>query len=179
MLEAARLLRDDERVYFIFIGEGEKRADVVAYISCNTLTNVRVFPFQPENMLPFTLPLGDISLVALDEGMEDLMVPSKVFSYLAAGSAVIAVANDSSELSDILAQADCGQRVAPRQPLALAEAIRRMVDDPARLAELRVNARTLAERHYSREAGIDAFASILVNAGLLPRQNSEEVIDGA
>lgn len=169
MLEAARLLRDDKLIRFIFIGDGEKRADVDAYVSHHRLSNVRAFPFQPEEMLPFTLSLGDISLVALDEGMEDLMVPSKAFFYLAAGSALIAIANDNSELSDLLERSDVGIRVSPRQPEALAGAIRLMAADHMRLAKLRANARMLAERHYSREAGVGAFARILDEAGLASR----------
>jgi colanic acid biosynthesis glycosyl transferase WcaI len=138
----------------------------VTFAERHELTNLRVFPFQPEDRLPFTLPLGDIALVALDEGMEDLMVPSKAFFYLAAGSALIAIANEPSELSDLLQQGEIGVHVGPRQPAALAEAIRALAADSERLAPMRAEARRLAEERYSRDAGVTAFAHILNEAGL-------------
>ena len=166
ILEAARQLRDEPAIFFLLIGEGEKHAEAVAFTERHQLKSLRVFPFQPEERLPFTLPLGDIALVALDEGMEDLMVPSKAFFYLAAGSALIAIANEPSELSDLLEQGEIGVRVGPRQPAALAEAIRALAADSERLAAMRAEARRLAEERYSRDAGVTAFAHILNEAGL-------------
>ena len=92
ILAAAEILQVDSRIRFVFIGDGSKRFSVEEYISCFPDGNVKYYPFQPEPMLPYTLPLGDISLVSLDEGLEELMVPSKFFSYLAAGSAILAIA---------------------------------------------------------------------------------------
>lgn len=166
MLEAARLLRHNERICFVFIGEGDKHAEVVAYVARHGLSNVLVFPFQPEEMLPFTLSLADVSLVALDEGMEDLMVPSKICAYMAAGSAVIAITNVPSELADLLAYGDYGTVVPPSRPRALAEVIAGLAADPARLTKWRANARNIAERHFSRDVGVHAFATILENSGL-------------
>lgn len=172
ILEAARQLREETGIFFLLIGEGEKYAEAVAYAGCYALRNLDVFPFQPEEQLPLTLALGDIALVTLDEGMEDLMVPSKVFYYLAAGSAVIAIANGQSELSDLLEQGDIGVRVPPRQPGILAEAIRDLAANPARLAVLKRNARELAETSYALGAGIAAFTSLLSRAGLGPANDN-------
>lgn len=168
ILEAARMLRDVPRIYFLLIGEGEKYVDAVNFVAHHALANIRVLPFQPEDRLPCTLPLGDIALVALDDGLEDLMVPSKVFFYLAAGSAVIAIANDQSELSDLLAQGEVGMRIPPRHPELLAEMIQELVADPGRLADLKRNARQLAESTYAREIGIGNFVNLLTQAGLAP-----------
>ena len=85
ILEAARLLRNDHRISFLFIGDGAKSTELEAFISKHDLKNVSLFPFQPEDMLPYTLSIADISLVTLDEGMEDLMVPSKTFFLLSRG----------------------------------------------------------------------------------------------
>lgn len=170
ILEAANLLRDDCRIFFLMIGEGVKLPHAIAFVHRHRLTNVHVFPFQPEEQLPFTLSLGDISLVALDDGMEDLMVPSKVYSYLAAGSAVIAIANHPSELLETLSESDCGLSVRPRHPSDLVEAILELVSDPGRLSRLQTNARVLAVERYSRDVGVKDFACVLENSGLLPAQ---------
>jgi len=167
MLKAAKLLQDQKRVRFVFIGNGEKLPAVESYIQQYPDGNVRVFPFQPEEMLPYTLTLADISLVALDEGFEELMVPSKVFSYLAAGSAVVAIANDNSELSDVMDKADIGMRVSAGNPKALTEAILQLVNDPLRLTACQDNARKLAISCYSRDSGVQTFYDVLQKHGLV------------
>lgn len=168
MLAAAESLRAHRRIRFLFIGDGEKRAAVEAYIQRFPEGNVRLFPFQPEALLPYTLTLGDISLVALDEGMEDLMVPSKVFSYLAAGSAILAIGNDASELSDVVDNSGCGIRVPPRQPDKLVSALLAMTGDTELLAAFKRQARQLAEQLYSQRVGVQAFADILKQSYLCP-----------
>lgn len=169
ILEAARRLQEQPDIFFLLIGGGEKYPEAASYAERHGLTNLRVLPWQPEERVPYTLPLGDIALVALDEGMEDYMVPSKTFSYLAAGSAIVAITNEPSELTDILDQAPVGLRVAPRQPDKLADAIRTLAADKPRLAAMRAQARQLAKQRYSREAGVAAFARVLEEAGLGPK----------
>lgn len=168
ILEAARQLQEEPDIFFLLIGGGEKYPEAASYAERYGLNNLRVLPWQPEERVPYTLPLGDIALVALDEGMEDYMVPSKTFSYLAAGSAIVAITNEPSELTEILDQAPVGLRVPPRQPDKLASAIRTLAADKPRLAAMRVQARQLAEQRYSREAGVAAFAQMLKEAGLGP-----------
>ena len=168
ILEAAHQLQEEPDIFFLLIGGGEKYPEAASYAERHGLTNLRVLPWQPEERVPFTLPLGDIALVALDEGMEDYMVPSKTFSYLAAGSAIVAITNEPSELTEILDQAPVGLRVPPRQPDTLASAIRTLAADKPRLAAMRAEARQLAEERYSREAGVAAFAHVLEEAGLGP-----------
>lgn len=168
ILEAALQLQDEPDIFFLLIGGGEKYREAASYAERHGLTNLRVLPWQPEERVPYTLPLGDIALVALDEGMEDYMVPSKTFSYLAAGSAIVAITNEPSELTHILDQAAVGLRVPPRQPEQLARAIRTLAANKPQLNSMRVQARKLAVRKYSREAGVAAFVKVLGEAGLGP-----------
>ena len=167
MLAAAKILQNDRKILFIFIGDGDKQSDVKSFIQENKLVNILLFPFQAESNIKNTLPVADISLVSLDEGMEDLMVPSKSFYYLAAGSALIAIANQDSELSDLLSQHNCGLLVSPGKPLKLAEAIKRLASSPNELDIMKKTARNLAETKYAREICITQFSEHLRQAHLL------------
>lgn len=167
ILQAAKLLSHNEDIRFLFIGEGDKRSDIESFMKETDLNNISLFPFQPESKLPFTLSIADISLVSLDEGMEDLMVPSKAFSYIAAGSALIAIANKDSELSDLLDTAPCGVLVKPRTPENLVKSILSLYNDSFRLKEMKESARNLAVERYSRKFATKKFADYLVEAKLL------------
>ena len=167
MLEASMILRHHSDIKFLFIGEGEKFHDIRQFISKHKLTNISLFPFQPEFLVKYTMPLADISLVSLDQGMEDLMVPSKTFYYLAAGSALVAIANDQSELSDLLDQRLCGKLVPPGNPELLASTIQNIVSNPDQLAKMKKNSRDLARSNYSREVSTTKFSRLLIRHELL------------
>lgn len=167
MLSAAKYLNKNRKISFLFIGEGEKYKDVEDCIQKERLANVSLFPFQPEALIKYTLPLADVALVSLDQGMEDLMIPSKSFYYLAAGSAIVAIANGNSELSDLLGQRACGVLVPPGDPNALAEALKSLQANPKKLAMMKNNARRLAEEKFSRQTCTTEFARVLSQSDLL------------
>jgi glycosyltransferase involved in cell wall biosynthesis len=168
ILEAALLLREDTVLFFLLIGGGERFEYAQKFVQRHALGNVRVLPWQPADKVKFTLPLGDIGLVTLDEGMEDLMVPSKSFAYMAAGCVLVAIANEPSELSELLSRGNFGVRVAPGSPKALAEVITRLAKDGQTLRGMRLEARLVAEKYHSREVGVRAFKDALAEVGLLP-----------
>lgn len=167
MLMAALTLRNIKKIKFLFIGEGDKYKDVEGFIKKHRLTNVALFPFQPESMIKYTLTLADVSLVSLDQGMEDLMVPSKSFYYLASGSAVVAIANKNSELSDLLEQRACGVLVPPGDSNTLAETLKSLEENPKKVDRMKNNARQLAEEKFSRQNCTAEFANFLMQFDLL------------
>lgn len=148
ILRAAEQLSGREDIVFVLIGEGAKWQEAYDFATQRHLPNLMVLPFQPEAVLPYALAMADIALVSLDAGAEGMMIPSKTYYYMAAGAAVIAISHGNSELTDTLLKAECGVRVAPGQPDALARCILAMVDDGPRLEQLGKNARrACVERH--------------------------------
>jgi glycosyltransferase involved in cell wall biosynthesis len=164
ILQAAMLLRDNERVSFLMIGEGAKWQDAVDFQKANQLSNLQVLPFQPEEKLPYTMPLADIALLALDEGAEGLMIPSKMFYYMAAGAAVVGICSGKNDVSVILNESQCGVTVAPGAPEELAGVIKRLIDSPEELAGLKKKARQAAVDKYSRKACMSSLSAKVLDA---------------
>jgi glycosyltransferase involved in cell wall biosynthesis len=165
MLEAVRSLSYRQDILFLFIGSGAFWQTALNFKNEHDLTNLDVYPFQAQDCLPYTMTLATLSLVALDEDVEELMVPSKVFYYLAAGSAVIGVCKGENELRDIIEGADCGICISPRSSQQLASEIVALIDDKNRTNRYRKNARAVAVSSYSREVGISKFISIFSKMG--------------
>ena len=136
----------------MLIGAGTCWQTAVEFKDKNSLKNLDIYPLQAEEV-PYTMALATLSLVTLDEGAEELMIP-KVFYYLAAGSAVIGICKGENELKDIIEGANCGVCVSPGSPKQLANEIVTLIDDKNRVNCYRKNARDTAVSHYSREAGI-------------------------
>ena len=167
MLEACRLLRERRDIRFLFIGGGDKWEDVGRFKALHQLDGLSVFPYQSEQQLPFSLALGDISIVTLDEGAGGLMLPSKLSYYMAAGSAILGVCSGDNDLKDTIECADCGICIPPGQPQQLADAITRMVDSPDLLSRYRANARKSAESTYSRKICIQSLKELLQKTGYM------------
>ena len=161
LVDAADRLRDRDGVRFLFIGEGGRKDMVADLVRTKRLDNVTLLPYQPVERLPISLTCGDISLVTLERGMEGLSVPSKVYSSLAAGLAVIAVMGSNSEISDIIESHRCGYRVDQGDTDALVQAITTLEEDRHLLADMKQRARDGFDSGYSRELGVERYASML------------------
>jgi len=162
MLEAAKLLRGRKDLLFLFIGGGEKWQDAVDFQKDNDLTNLQVLPFQPEERLPYTMSLADIALVALDDGAEGLMIPSKMFYYMAAGAAVIGICKGENDVSEIIRHSRCGVIIDPKNPKKMAEVIGDLAHNTEVLNRFKMCARKSAKESYSREVCTKSLvASIL------------------
>ena len=160
MLGAAKQLRNREDIVFLFIGGGDKYQTVVDYQKSHQLDNIAIYPYQEESDLPYTMTLASISLVALGGGAQELMIPSKVFYYMAAGSAVIGICSGESELNDIINTCDCGVCMEPGDPQNLADKIEKLLQNPKELDAYRYNSRKLVIDTYGREIGIKRFISL-------------------
>lgn len=150
ILKAAEILKEEKNINFIFIGEGAKWNYAYNFINDKKLKNTTILPFQPEEMLKYTLTVGDISIVALDSGAEGLMIPSKMYYYMAAGSALIGISCGYNELKQTIIDCECGDNVIPRTPEILATKILELSQNKDKLINYKTNAREAAINKFSR-----------------------------
>lgn len=130
-LEAAKRLRDDDRVRFAFVGGGKKKAEVEAFVAEHGLQSTCILaPYQPRERLDELLSAADLHLVSLLEGVEGIMVPSKLFGILAAGRPALFIGSDASEISRVIVENDCGASVRQGDVDGLIAAVARFTNDP-------------------------------------------------
>jgi len=157
LLKAANILRD-ESSSFVFIGDGANRAALEAEAS--TMPNVRFLPFRPAQQIPHVMTAGDLHVITVRRGLEGVVVPSKLYSILAAGRPVLVVAPAASDAARIVTASGCGLVADPDDPDAVAAAIRALRDDPARLADMSRRAREVGAK-YARVNELQRFRSII------------------
>lgn len=160
LLKAAEILRD-ENIGFVFVGGGANRASLEA--SAANLPNVRFLPFRPAEQVPHVMLAGDLHVVTVRRGLEGVVVPSKLYSILAAGRPVLVVAAAESDAARIAAEFGCGVAANPDDPAAIAAAIRELRDNDARLAHMAERARATAEK-YARVNELERFTAIIEDA---------------
>jgi glycosyltransferase involved in cell wall biosynthesis len=164
ILKVAELLKD-EPFRLVLVGGGGKKPWCEQQVAERNLTNTVVLPYQPFETLNDSLNACDASLVTIAEGIEGISFPSKLYTSLATGKAIIAVSEDQSELRDIVIDNDCGIWSALGDAEGLCEQIRAMMNDPDRTKTMGDNARTLFERDYTRQTCAAQYASVIREAG--------------
>jgi glycosyltransferase involved in cell wall biosynthesis len=70
---------------------------------------------------------------------------------MAAGSALIGLCRDNSEVANIIEHHKCGKVVEPGDVNAMFDAILALAEDRNKLNFYKANSRKAAERHYSRK----------------------------
>lgn len=161
LIEAADRLQGIEDLRFLLIGGGGRREEVAEMVRQRALQNVTMLPYQPQEQLPYSLTCGDISLVTLGEGIEGLSVPSKLYSSLAAGLAVVAIMGPGSEVGDVVDGYECGYRVSQGDVSGLVDAITTLHDDREVLSGMRGRARACFEENFTKTMSIGSYAALL------------------
>ena len=147
MCDAARRLDDDERLRFVFVGGGKRKAEVERYVERHHL-GARIEPYQPREDLDALLSCADVHLVTLKPGFEGLTVPCKLFGIMAAARPVIFVGPPGSEIARVIEESEAGHVVEPGDVEGLVDSISTLAGDPKARASLGGNARrALVERH--------------------------------
>jgi glycosyltransferase involved in cell wall biosynthesis len=158
---AAELLAETEDVRFVLIGEGVQRRTIEQAIADKHLANCLLLPFQPLDSLCYSLSAADCQIVSMAAGQTGTIVPSKTYSNMAAGCAILAVAPRDSEVAQLTRDNECGICIEPHDPQALAAAVRTLLNDRTLLTRMKANARELAESRYNREACTRRYQEIL------------------
>jgi glycosyltransferase involved in cell wall biosynthesis len=160
VLDAAELLRDEDRIRMVFVGDGTRRSALEASASERGLKNVVFIPYQPRAEMSRSYAAADIFLVSLRPGLSGFIVPSKVYSILAAGKPFIAAIEENSEAVEIARAHGCGVVVPTSDAQALADAIRTLAGNPARVAEMGRQALAASEL-FDRSRQIAVYADVL------------------
>jgi colanic acid biosynthesis glycosyl transferase WcaI len=136
MIEAMTLLKDEAHIKFVFVGGGKRRREVEDAAKQRGLTNVTFEPYQPRELVAQSLSAGDVHLISLKEGVEGIMVPSKLLGIMAVARPAIFVGHPSSEIARVISESGCGVCVREGEARALADAILALRDDPARTKQM-------------------------------------------
>ena len=160
VLDAAALVKPRRDIVILFIGDGNRRAALQEAAEARGLDNVRFLPFQPRDQLRWTYASSDVCLVSLKAGLAGYIVPSKLYPILAAGRPYIAAVEPLSEVAALTERHRCGVLVDPGDAVQLAEAIRRLADQPGERDSMGARAR-LASELFSRERQVAAHAQVI------------------
>jgi glycosyltransferase involved in cell wall biosynthesis len=160
LIEAADRLRGYGDIRFVVIGDGIAKARLVRMAEELGLSNVLFLPYQPKEMLRYSLSAADVSLVSMIDGLTGYVVPSKLYGIMASGRPVIAAVNPACETADIVREAQCGLIVKPGNVDELVEAILKFYQNRHLITTHGANGRRYVERMYSRRNAVSKYTSL-------------------
>lgn len=149
IIEAAEIMKDEDNMCFLFVGEGYKKQATMEYATRHNLQNCQFHTYVAREDLGHLMHLADVGIVSLLEGQEGLSVPSKAFGLMAAGVPIVAVMSAKSEVARIVREESCGTLVKPGEKKVLANSILQLYNDRAQLEQMSTNASRAINEKYN------------------------------
>ena len=149
MLDVAKQLDNRDDIAFLFIGKGQAFGEIERFICENNLKNTKILPYQPLEMLPFSLGAADVSFITVKKETDGLFLPSKVYDAMASGSAVIVISGGNNDVSAMVEEQKLGISVPVGNTDALKDAVLTLAQDSMLLKKYRKNARQTSVEKYS------------------------------
>ena len=105
---------------------------------------------------------AQVALVTIAPGAERVVMPSKTYSALVAGQAILAICRRASDLADLVIRHDCGWVVEPGDVAGLRHAISCIAQNSAELLAKRLKAFEAGHRYYDTEVVAETWMKLFV-----------------
>jgi len=161
LINAAKTLKHINEIIFMIIGDGTQLKSLKHYVERSGLNNFLFLPFQAYDLVPEIYASSDLNLVTLSSSLKDDAVPSKVYRIMACSRTVLAIASLSSDLAELIREANCGFVVAPEDEIGLAKIIRWCYENKEKLNSYGESGRKYILEHYTREAITQKYKSLI------------------
>ena len=158
ILGAIRELKNEENVYFLFAGHGNKMETLKTIVAEEGIQNITIHSFLHGQDFRDALAISDCALVSLEKGATGLCVPSKTYSYMMQGIPLLAVMDECDIVRDI--QRGAGLWVRNGESEKLADCIRTLRDDPQRREEMRRICRQIYLENYTTEISTKKYVTL-------------------
>ena len=130
ILNAAELLKEEQKIRFLIIGEGARLDAIKDMAAEKSLSNVTFLPFQPAELAPSVYSAAGANLIPLvPDGVKTAM-PSKTGVCLSCGQPVVFCFGKDCSFANVVESYHAGICVSAEDPSELAAAIRTLSENP-------------------------------------------------
>ena len=164
IIEAADIIRDQEDIIFLFVGEGSVKKEIMELAMKKGLENVKFLSTLPHNEWLEMMSASDLGLVTLRHDLAELNVPSKLYTLMAASVPILASVPEGSEVARIINDAGCGFITPAQEPLKLANQIRECWKMKNELDEMGNQGREYLLTHLNRKGQTEKYLELITRA---------------
>jgi glycosyltransferase involved in cell wall biosynthesis len=158
---AELMRRKESGIHLVLIGDGSEKPQLKRRAEEEGLVNCLFLDLVPKERLAEILAASDVGmqLFANVPAFYYGTSPNKFFDYIAAGLPVLN--NYPGWIADMIGEHECGIAFPPNDPVAFADALVAMRDDPSGRKTMGANSRALAEKCFSRDMLGERFSEFL------------------
>jgi len=163
VLEAATHTQDDPDIHYLFVGGGNEKPRLAAKAKELHLTNVTFGGTVPKNEVGDVLAASNACIALLkDIPQYKTPFPNKVFDYMAAGRPVLL--GIDGVIREVVESAEAGIFFHPGKGEQLANAVRRLKNDPNLAKQMKESGREYVRQHYDIALQADRFEEVFEKA---------------
>lgn len=148
LMDAVETMKDNDKVRFLFVGHGSKKASIEARIKERNLENAQILDFLTGEAFEQAVAISSWCVVSLEKGLKGMCAPSKYYSYLQAGKPVLAIVENGSYLQKEIIAEKIGGVVELGDSIGAVKEIEKMQKDEVLTTKRKEHARELYNARY-------------------------------
>lgn len=156
VIDAAKILENEKGIAFYIFGTGAQEQEYKKYAEEKNVTNLKFFPIRPYEEVSYVYSLGDACIVSCKKGFGGSAMPSKTWSIMACGSAVLASFDSGTDLEKLVIGENIGLFSEAENAEALAENIKTLFNNVEVCSDMGKNAR-IAVKTKGKESGTSSY----------------------
>ena len=152
IIETARIIKGDEEIHFVFIGDGDEKKKLMTQVENYKLDNVSFFPPIPRNRTPIWLKIADVFLLPNLKGkFYEMNLQNKFFDFLVSARPIIFAGSGIS--AEIIEKIQCGKVVESENYLKMAIALKEIkLLSLSKRKKMGQNGKKFVLKHFNRNS---------------------------
>lgn len=165
IVEVAKILKNEEDIMFTFVGDGNKKQDLIKLKEKEDLRNIQLENYMFGEEYNNLLNCANLFITTLQQGIEGLGVPSKTYTYMSVAKPLIAIMSENSEIGSMVNQYNLGKQFNNKEYHKIAEFILELKNSNELYNEISKNIRNKFLNEYERKKVTNKFFNIIKNIG--------------
>lgn len=160
VLQTAQLMREQENIVFLLVGEGAEKKNLMRQAEKLNLRNVLFYDQIGKNALPGFYEMSDVVLVTLKSlPLFKKVIPSKIFEIMGMSRPILISVD--GEARALVEKAGAGIYAEPENAHKLQETITGLMADHEKRRKMGQNGRHFVEQYFDRNKLADAYLDLL------------------
>ena len=157
IVEVAKILKNEEDIMFTFVGDGNRKQDLIKLKEKEDLRNIQLENYMFGEEYNNLLNCANLFITTLQQGIEGLGVPSKTYTYMSVAKPLIAVMSEDSEIGSMVNQYNLGKQFNNKEYHKIAEFILELKNSNELYNEISKNVRNKFLNEYERKKVTNKF----------------------
>ena len=160
LINTVEQLKNNEDIRFLFIGHGKKQPGIRKRFEDQNLKNVQMLDFMTGDKFGQAVAISSCCVVSLEKGLKGMCAPSKFYSYLQGGKAILGIVEKDSYLEKEINKEKLGKVINIMEIDKLVDCILNLSNSKRELQVYEKNSLNLYLNKYTFEKGMEKYYKI-------------------